>query len=384
MRYHAPYTIFPRTLASGKVVFYYRVYLGKNRRSSAFSTGCTSEGAARLLCQKLYKEDKLLPNKKPDNPPMKFSELSPGFWDWNGDYVQARLRFSDPNKPAISRRYAEDCALIAEKYLLPAFGKRYVDTITPQDVETFSLKTRDEGLSGKRCNDIISVMRTMLFEAYRAGQLSWNPKKKGAIRSLGHVPKKRGRLTGKEVRRLFAEDAIKSAWKGHLLYRVINLVAAATGCRQGEILAIHDEDIFDDYLHISKSYTPRSGLKSTKTGNIRDVPIPAKVRDAIEFFLGSRGYVFSFDGGQSCATGQRVTQALYAALEAIGITDREERNITFHSWRHWLNTVLRAEGIPDDMVRRVTGHESEEMTARYTKYVKEELAPIAAIQERII
>ena len=224
----------------------------------------------------------------------------------------------------------------------------------------------------------------MLFEAFRAGQLPWDPKKKGAIRSLGHVTKKRGRLTADEVHRLFADDAIETAWKGHLLYRIINLVAAATGCRQGEILALHDEDVFNDYLHISKSYTPRSGLKSTKTGNIRDVPIPAKVRDAIKFFLGSGNNVFSFDDGKSCATGQRVTEALYEALEAIGIKNRAKRNITFHSWRHWLNTVLRAKGIPDDMVRRVAGHESEEMTAHYTKYVKEELSPIAEIQAIIL
>ena len=86
---------------------------------------------------------------------------------------------------------------------------------------------------------------------------------------------------------------------------------------------------------------------------------------------------------KTCATGQRVTEALYAALKALGVTDREERNVTFHSWRHWLNSILRAEGIPDDMVRRVTGHESEEMTDHYTTYVRDELEPIAQIQARI-
>lgn len=383
MRYHEPFTIFPRTLTSGRIVFYYRVYLGTNRRSPAYSTGCVSKSAAKALCHELHKNGELLPSKTPELPPMKFSELAAGFWDWDGEYVKARLRFSDPKKPAISPRHAEDCAAITQSYLIPTFGKRLVDSIAPQDVENFALRTRDNGLSGKRCNDIVSVIRTMLFEAYRAGQLAWDPKKKGAIRSLGHASKKRGRLTGAEVRRLFSEEAISSAWKGHLLYRAINLVAAATGCRQGEILAIHDEDVHDDYVHIATSYTKRSGLKDTKTGNIRDVPIPSKVREAIEPFLGSDGYVFSFDKGKTCATGQRVTEALYAALKAIGVTDREERNVTFHSWRHWLNSILRAEGIPDDMVRRVTGHESEEMTDHYTTYVRDELEPIAQIQARI-
>ena len=41
---------------------------------------------------------------------------------------------------------------------MPVFGKRYVDTITPQDIEAFALKTRDEGLAGKTVNDIVSVL----------------------------------------------------------------------------------------------------------------------------------------------------------------------------------------------------------------------------------
>jgi integrase len=72
-------------------------------------------------------------------------------------------------------------------------------------------------------------------------------------------------LTVEEVQRLFAEENIEPAWKGHLLYRCINLVAACTGCRQGELLALRDDAVHPGWLHIAHSYAPAYGLGPTKT-----------------------------------------------------------------------------------------------------------------------
>ena len=79
------------------------------------------------------------------------------------------MRFSDPNKPAISRRYAHDCARIVDLHILPTFRRRHLDSITPQEVEAFALRLRDGGLSGKRVNNVVSCLRVMLSEAHRAG-----------------------------------------------------------------------------------------------------------------------------------------------------------------------------------------------------------------------
>jgi integrase len=54
------------------------------------------------------------------------------------------------------------------------------------------------------------------------------------------------------------------------------------------------------------------------------------------------------------------------ALKRIGI-DRETRllrHISFHSWRHTANTILRGRGVMDGKVRRVTGHSSQQMSER--------------------
>lgn len=386
MRYHEPFTLLPRKMPSGLVVWYYRTRTEDGRRTTAWSTGQTTKSAARAHCRKLEKAGQLIPPKVVVGTPrpLSFGELARDFWTWDkSEYIASRLRFSDPAKPAISERYAHDCARIVELHILPTFRRRRLDSMTPQEVEAFALRLRDGGLSGKRVNNVISCLRVMLSEAHRAGAIPWDPTKKNTLRALGSATKHRGRLTRDEVVRLFAEDAIASAWNGHTLYRAVNFVAAATGMRQGEILAVRDEDLRDGFIHVAHSWHPVYGLGPTKTRQARDVPLPSRVQEAVRPFLGFGGFVFSMTRGESPCTGNRCTEALYAALEAIGVHDRAERNITFHSWRHWLNSTLRARAVPDDLVRRVTGHETAEMTDNYTSYKPEDFAPVVAVQAEV-
>jgi len=63
-----------------------------------------------------------------------------------------------------------------------------------------------------------------------------------AVRPLADNSRERGVCTIDEVRKLFAQENLEPVWEGHLLNRVINELAAATGMHQGEILAIQDED----------------------------------------------------------------------------------------------------------------------------------------------
>ena len=86
------------------------------------------------------------------------------------------------------------------------------------------------------------------------------------------------------------------------------------------------------------------------------------------------------------AESSRINYAFKAALVHIGITEeeRERRNITFHSWRHWLNTTLRSRGIAGEKVRQVTRHDSEEMTEHYSHFRLEDFKDVAAAQEELV
>jgi integrase len=79
---------------------------------------------------------------------------------------------------------------------------------------------------------------------------------------------------------------------------------------------------------------------------------------------------------------KEVQECLYAALGMAGIpdTERRQRNITFHSWRHFFNSWMRGK-VPDAKLRRLTGHRTEEMTEHYTHFKREDYNDVAKIQE---
>ncbi len=73
------------------------------------------------------------------------------------------------------------------------------------------------------------------------------------------------------------------------------------------------------------------------------------------------------------------------ALENIGIpdTERRERNISFHSWRHFFNTLCRVGMVPDSKLQRITGHHTQKMTEHYTHYKIKDFKDVMQIQEEI-
>ena len=76
---HNDFTLFPRTVPSGKTVVYYYAYDSSGQRLGPWSTGQSSKTAARNYCNGLNRQGKLLPGPK-EIPT--FAEFSKDFWDW--------------------------------------------------------------------------------------------------------------------------------------------------------------------------------------------------------------------------------------------------------------------------------------------------------------
>ena len=75
----------------------------------------------------------------------------------------------------------------------------------------------------------------------------------------------------------------------------------------------------------------------------------------------------------------------YAALVPIGITEgkRKERNIDFHSLRHFFNLMLCVQ-IDDSNLFFIVGHQSKRMSDNYTHEVRERLLQIGKVSSNII
>ena len=64
----------------------------------------------------------------------------------------------------------------------------------------------------------------------------------------------------------------------------------------------------------------------------------------------------------------------------LGISeeDRRARGLTFHSWRHWYNSMLRGK-VADHTLRALTGHKSEAMTDNYTEITADQRAAVGVL-----
>ncbi|MFZ7131925.1 MAG: tyrosine-type recombinase/integrase, partial [Eubacteriales bacterium] len=78
--------------------------------------------------------------------------------------------------------------------------------------------------------------------------------------------------------------------------------------------------------------------------------------------------------------------SLYRALAKMGIdeAERAQRNITFHSWRHFLNSQLLSNGVNETKTRKITGHSTAEMTKRYAHFLVNDFADVLKITNGIV
>jgi integrase len=118
------------------------------------------------------------------------------------------------------------------------------------------------------------------------------------------------------------------------------------------------------------------------------VPIPGKTSSFLKKLIETSPYqdpddlVFWGVDRKNPIDHKIIAKKLYQAFKKIGISkeDRKERNITFHSWRHFFNSFFRTK-IPDAKLQRMTGHKNIQMTEYYTHFRIEDFQDVLQIQE---
>ncbi|MBO4542109.1 MAG: tyrosine-type recombinase/integrase [Bacteroidales bacterium] len=368
--------------AGNKSVFYYYAYDADGIRRR-FTTGKTTKAAAMAYCMALAKAGHLIPASK-DNE--LFGVFAKDFWtEGKSDYLKKEaLRGRELSKPTLYRRISD-----VNNHILPYFKDMKLKEITKKKVENYMLHLAEQGLAPATINRFRIFLNIMLGYAVEQGYLLANPC--AGVKPYIDRPKEKGILTPQEARELLFPGNIGTFWNNNQIAYAANMLAAVTGLRLNEVRALRREDIKDDetgnpYLFISHSYS-MFGIKDTKNHKSRDIPIPGTIRDMlIELCPQGGGFIFSYNGKEPVPLYNIVYGGLFKALAAMGISKAEakRRNITFHSWRHFYNTTLRAGNIADAKIRAITGHADEKMTDHYTHFTHNELADINKIQLEIL
>ena len=126
MRIKGVFTVFARTLPSGKKVYYYQCYNEKGKRQWGKSTGLSKKMEAVAYCIKLFKDGLLIPEQK---TPV-FAEFSNGWW---GIETCRYLKWWELHEPLSQGNIHR---INFHKHIKDYFAKFKLDEITRSSLKT--------------------------------------------------------------------------------------------------------------------------------------------------------------------------------------------------------------------------------------------------------
>lgn len=355
MRVTEPYTLFPRKLSSGKIVYYYQFRDAEGKRSAAKSTGCTSLSAARRFCQKLYNEGEFKTSSK-----LLFSKYTEDFFSKESRYYKWKIA----NKEKISQETLLAYNKFLKNQLKPFFDNYTVTSIKRSDVKEWVIWA-NEKWSPKTVNSAQTVLNLIFKQALDEELIDFIPSANLSFRDIQKID--RELLTISEIKDLYHNG---KWWYENQLIFLLDII---TGMRISEVVALRTENVFENYLDVKQSYSRAFGMGETKTYINRYVPIPKELALKLKTF---KGFIFVNHEGKNKGKPLNIN-SFYTNLienyERLGI-DHRKRHLTVHTNRDFYNTYLLSENVPESKVRAVIGHKDSSMTNLYT-YWKPEMFP---------
>ncbi len=249
------------------------------------------------------------------------------------------------------------------RFLEPRWGDRPVEQITTKDV--LALKTELKArLSNRTVTRYLVVTGAIFARAVKVHGLAANPAGKDEVTRppVRYDPADFVAPTPNDVMLLASHAADE---QDAALY----VVAAFTGLRQGELLALRwrDVDFSIERVHVKRNFTD-GRLKRPKSGKSRSSLMIDRAMVALDG-LSRRGHLTGpddlvFPGAQGGHGDEWVLRRrFYAALERAGL-DR----FRFHDLRHCFGT-LAVQAFPISDVQGYMGHAHISTTMRYVHHV---------------
>lgn len=285
-------------------------------------------------------------------------------------------RWFDHAHPNLSPSTANVSRTIIDHYLVPHLGELPLSKLTSARIDTvYRALSEHGGRGGKPLKPATvrrahNILHRAIAQAVRWGWLPTNPV------SLSSPPRLSAREirppTPDEVLRLFAEAAATDPALATFV-----LLAAATGARRGELVALRwaDIDLDTGVVRISRGIV--DGIdgfteKDTKTHAARRIAIDAGTVDALRKHraaaehvaeacgvdLPSKSFVFSSspEGAKSWNPVQ-MTQTFARLADRCGVPD-----VRLHDLRHFVATRLLSNGVDVRTVAGRLGHRNPNVT----------------------
>jgi integrase len=349
-------TLFRRT---GKKVYYF-YYYEKGKRLSA-STGETVKTRA------LDEARRLLQTRNVET----FGAFAENFFKWN---ECAWIKESHAYGRSFSETTAHNRRHYVEKNLLPTFKNLKLTEITRDKIKEFLMGLNQYSNQSK--NHILYTLKIIMKYAEEKGlipALNWE---KLHFSLATKYRKTRGIFTLDELKKLFPEK-LDDVW-GDLKHGAAFYIMLTTGIRSGEARALTWSKWTHGGLMIDQAVKNSGEIGSTKTGEIRFVPMSSRAARYLEDwraltpYTGQDALIFYGEDGQTPFVNTALSSHFGRRLDKMKF-DRVGRVLCVHSLRHSYNTYLKSV-LPAAMLQALTGHASESMSKNYDHPAIEEMA----------
>ena len=331
----------------GKTYVLLRKAGGRTDRVSLGAVSSKGIDAARRECHARQANPE--PERAPEPPravPL-FRDFVEGVW---------KETHFDRYKPSTRRTVS----YILKRRLIPAFGAKPIDRITPGQVRRwFDAYSRT---APGNANNALNQFRQIMNLAIALGHVDADPAR-GIRRN--RRPTLTRFLSREEIDRLHAAlDRAAGKGEGHRQQADIVRLLLLTGCRRGEIVELRHSEVHDEMLVLADS----------KTGP-RKVPLGTEARRILERQPRTESpFVFPSPLDPSRPRGRELSLWHRVRREA-GIED-----VRLHDLRHTLASHAVMNGVPVPVVSRMLGHSNVRMTLRYAHLADRE---IEAAAERV-
>ena len=337
-------------------------YSLRNMAREAEITAADCEYICKELQRRGMLKSYIISDSKQD---IDFSGYLAEFWDWEKSaYIRERLR----KNHGIHKAHCIRQGQAAARYWEPFFKGRILGDIIAADIDAFISHIGDKPLSAARKNSVILAGTKPLRWAFSKGKIEADP-------TRGHIL-----FTGEEKERCVlsptaAAAAFRVEWPDERS-KLANMLAAVTGMRQGEILALRLQDLGPDCLYVRGSWGETDGLKLPKNNKPRTVelPFPDLLQGLIEqaqrtpWGVSPDSFVFwtEYKAGIPMQ-GRLFVDGLRDALIESGFSKGEARKYVFHGWRHFYTTYLMGK-LEKKLLKSQTGHLTDSQLARYGEH----------------